>query len=117
MFRSHCQDDLLAFTGSKALGFLEGPQFYPGHLQPALRCGHIQLHHFPACGIAGVGDPHGGIHAVTCKHLNGEGGIAQSKAKGIIDLLGSTGNRLKVAITHENIVGVANIVLGLIKIV
>ena len=110
------QGQFLRLTRLEQPGLLECPQFQLRHIETALGRGRIDLHHFPARRISGVGYPDSDrnflVISLRNQRFQTERGVGQAKTKGIVDFLRRTGDRLKISVAHENILGVADIIPG-----
>ena len=93
---------------------------HPGRLaQLALGRLAVDLHHLAAGHAARVGhrDGHADVLVLDAdlRLAQGEGGVAQPEAEGIAHLLRRAGNGLKVAVAHEDVVLVGDVVLGFVE--
>ena len=111
--------DLFAFARLQQASLVKAREGNAALAEHTLRRAVIDLHHFLAGALAGVGNGEGKFDfvavSVRCDFGEGEGRVRQTVAEGIDDLVARAGDGLKVAVTHVDVLEVADVVEAFVE--
>ena len=115
------QHHRLGLPGLQQPRLLKGRQLSGGFSQPALRRAVVDLHHLFSRPLSEVAHIHHHPQMMPPLFHLGHGKrelrVGQSEAEGIVHLLRRSGNGLKIAVSHIDILGIVHIVIRLVEIV